>query len=152
MKVARSPSPDELARVCADAMWKEDNASSGLGMEILEIAAGHATVAMTVTGQMVNGHGFAHGGFIFTLADSTFAYACNSYNERTVATHCSISFIRPGKLGDRMVATGREISRSGRSGIYDIRVTVDGAVVAEMRGHCRTIGGALLPLSPLQHE
>lgn len=111
MKIAKSPTPDELARACADAMWKEDNASGGLGMEILDIGAGRATLTMTVKENMVNGHGIAHGGFIFTLADSTFAFACNSYNERAVAAHCNISFIRPGKLGDRLVATAREISR-----------------------------------------
>ena len=116
---------DDLARACADAMWKEDDASQGLGMEIVEIKAGEATLAMTVQPHMVNGHGIAHGGFIFTLADSAFAFACNSHNERTVAAQCDISFIRPGKLGDRLVATAREISRTGRSGIYDVSVTVD---------------------------
>ena len=135
-------SPDDLARACADAMWKEDSASSGLGMEILDMKAGSATMAMTVKPHMVNGHGITHGGFVFLLADSTFAFACNSRNERAVAAHCNISFIRPGKLGDRLIASATEISRSGRSGIYDIRVTVDGVVVAEMRGHSRTIGGA----------
>jgi acyl-CoA thioesterase len=135
-------SPDDLARACADAMWKEDSASSGLGMEILDMKAGSATMAMTVKPHMVNGHGITHGGFVFLLADSTFAFACNSRNERAVAAHCNISFIRPGKLGDRLIATATEVSRSGRSGIYDIRVTVDGVVVAEMRGHSRTIGGA----------
>lgn len=134
-------SPDVLARACADAMWKEDNASSGLGMEIVDIAAGRATMTMTIKPHMVNGHGIAHGGFIFTLADSTFAFACNSRNERTVAAHCNISFIRPGKLGDRLVATAQEISKSGRSGIYDIRVTAGDVAVAEMRGHSHTIGG-----------
>ena len=76
---------------------------------------------------------------------STFAFACNSRNERTVAAQCDITFIKPGKLGDRLVATAREISRSGRSGIYDVRVTVDDAVIAEFRGHSRTIGGVWLP-------
>ena len=142
MKGTTSLSPDDLARACADAMWKEDSASSGLGMEILDMKAGSATMAMTVKPHMVNGHGITHGGFVFLLADSTFAFACNSRNERAVAAHCNISFIRPGKLGDRLIATATEISRSGRSGIYDIRVTVDGVVVAEMRGHSRTIGGA----------
>lgn len=145
MKIAKSLSPDELARASASAMWKDDTASRGLGMEILEIGPGHATLTMTVQPHMVNGHGMVHGGFIFTLADSTFAFACNSYNERTVAAHCHISFIRPGKLGDRLIATAREVSRSGRSGIYDIRVTADDVVLAEMRGHSRTIGGALVP-------
>jgi acyl-CoA thioesterase len=142
MKGTTTLSPDDLARACADAMWKEDSASSGLGMEILDMKAGSATMAMTVKPHMVNGHGITHGGFVFLLADSTFAFACNSRNERAVAAHCNISFIRPGKLGDRLIATATEISRSGRSGIYDIRVTVDGVVVAEMRGHSRTIGGA----------
>jgi acyl-CoA thioesterase len=142
MRSTTSLSPDDLARACADAMWKEDSASSGLGMEILDMKAGSATMAMSVKPHMVNGHGITHGGFVFLLADSTFAFACNSRNERAVAAHCNISFIRPGKLGDRLVATATEISRSGRSGIYDIRVTVDGVVVAEMRGHSRTIGGA----------
>jgi acyl-CoA thioesterase len=138
-------SPDDLARACADAMWKEDDASKGLGMEILQVRAGEATLAMTVQPNMVNGHGIAHGGFIFTLADSAFAFACNSHNERTVAAQGNISFIRPGKLGDRLVATAREISRTGRSGIYDVRVTVDGTAIAELRGHSRTIGGAWVP-------
>jgi acyl-CoA thioesterase len=142
MKGTTTLSPDDLARACADAMWKEDSASNGLGMEILDMKAGSATMAMTVKPHMVNGHGITHGGFVFLLADSTFAFACNSRNERAVAAHCNISFIRPGKLGDRLIATATEVSRSGRSGIYDIRVTVDGVVVAEMRGHSRTIGGA----------
>src|SRR5664279_4015120 len=103
-------------------MWKEDGASQGLGMEILSIGPGEATMAMTVKPDMVNGHGIAHGGFIFTLADSAFAFACNSHNERAVAAQGNISFVRPGKLGDRLVATAREISRTGRSGIYDVRV------------------------------
>jgi acyl-CoA thioesterase len=132
---------DALARACADAMWKEDDASNGLGMEITEIKAGGATLAMTVKPHMVNGHGIAHGGFIFTLADSAFAFACNSRNERAVAAHCNITFIMPGKLGDRLVATAREISRTGRSGIYDVRVTVGDVAIAELRGHSRTVGG-----------
>jgi acyl-CoA thioesterase len=140
-------SPDQLARACAEAMWKDDNASQGLGMEILDIKAGHAVLAMTIKPDMVNGHGIAHGGFIFTLADSAFAFACNSHNERTVAAHGNISFIKPGKLGDRLVATAREISRTGRSGIYDVSVTADDMPVAELRGHSRTLGGALVPIA-----
>lgn len=134
-------SPDALARACADAMWKEDGASQGLGMEITDVKAGSATLAMTVGPQMVNGHGIAHGGFIFTLADSAFAFACNSHNERAVAAQGNITFIKPGKFGDRLVATAREISRTGRSGIYDVRVTVNDTAIAEFRGHSRTIGG-----------
>jgi acyl-CoA thioesterase len=140
-------SPDDLARACAEAMWKDDDASQGLGMEILDVKAGQATLAMTVKPHMVNGHGIAHGGFIFLLADSTFAFACNSRNERAVAAQCNISFIKPGKLGDRLVATAKEISWTGRSGIYDVRVTVDGIAIAELRGHSRTVGGAWIPVA-----
>ena len=124
MNVNATLSPDDLARACADAMWKEDDASKGLGMAIVEIGPGYARLSMTVRPEMVNGQRIAHGGFIFLLADSTFAFACNSHNERAVAAQCNITFIKPGKLGDRMVATAREISRTGRSGIYDVRVTV----------------------------
>jgi acyl-CoA thioesterase len=145
VNVKATLSPDDLARACADAMWKEDGASQGLGMEIVAIKPGVAVLTMTIRPHMVNGHGIAHGGFIFTLADSAFAFACNSHNDRTVAAQCHISFIRPGKLGDRLVATAREISRTGRSGIYDVRVSVDDAPIAEFRGHSRTVGGQWVP-------
>ena len=146
MNVKAALSPDDLARACAEAMWKEDDASQGLGMELAEVKPGGATLTMTIQPHMVNGQRIAHGGFIFTLADSAFAFACNTHNERAVAAQCSISFIKPGKLGDLLVATAREISRSGRSGIYDVRVTVDEAVIAEFRGHSRVIGGIWLPV------
>jgi acyl-CoA thioesterase len=139
-------SPEALARACANAMWREDRASQGLGIEIMEVGPGRATLQMTIQPHMVNGHGIAHGGFIFTLADSAFAFACNSHNERTVAAQGSISFVRPGRLGDRLVARAVEISRSGRSGIYDVRVSAGDTVVAEFRGHSRSIGGALVPI------
>lgn len=145
MNVKAALSPEGLARTCADAMWAEDDASKGLGMEIVEIGPGFAKLAMTVRPDMVNGQRIAHGGFIFTLADSAFAFACNSHNDRTVAAQGSISFIRPGKLGDVLTASASEISRSGRSGIYDVRVTAAGTVIAEFRGHSRSIGGALVP-------
>ena len=140
-------SPDDLARACADAMWKDDDASRGLGMKIAEVKAGQATLTMTVEPHMVNGQRLAHGGFIFTLADSAFAFACNSHNERVVAARGDITFIRPGKLGDVLVARAREISRSGRSGIYDVQVTAGDVVIAEFRGHSRSIGGSWLPES-----
>jgi acyl-CoA thioesterase len=140
-------SPDDLARACADAMWNEDDASKGLGMKIVEIRAGHAVMSMTVQPHMVNGQRIAHGGFIFLLADSTFAFACNSHNQRAVAAQCDITFVRPGKLGDVLVATAREISRSGRSGIYDISVKANDVVIAEFRGHSRTIAGTWLPVA-----
>ena len=136
--------PDELAHASAAAMWSADTASRGLGMEIVEVAPGRATLAMTLSDAMLNGHDIAHGGFIFTLADSAFAFACNSYGERTVAVHCSISFIKSAAKGDRLVATAREVSRSGRSGIYDVSVAVNGVVIAEFRGHSRTIGGSIV--------
>jgi acyl-CoA thioesterase len=145
LRVKGALSPNALARACAEAMWKDDDASQSLGMEILDVKAGQAMLAMSVKQHMVNGHGIAHGGFIFLLADSTFAFACNSRNERAVAAQCNISFIKPGKLGDRLVATAKEISWTGRSGIYDVRVTVDGIAIAELRGHSRTVGGAWVP-------
>jgi acyl-CoA thioesterase len=138
-------SPEDVARACADAMWKEDQASSGLGMKIVDIGPGRATLTMTVAPHMVNGQRIAHGGLIFTLADSAMAFACNSHNEKAVAAHGNITFIRPGRLGDVLTATAREISRSGRSGIYDVRVTVGDEVIAEFRGHTRTVGGTWLP-------
>ena len=145
MNVKAALSPEDVARACADAMWAEDDASKGLGMEIVEIGPGYATLAMTVRPDMVNGQRIAHGGFIFTLADSAFAFACNSHNERVVAAQGQITFIKPGRLGDRLVATAREITRSGRSGIYDVRVAVGDTVIAEFRGHSRVVTGAWLP-------
>ncbi len=147
VNVKATLTPDDLARACAEAMWQEDDASKGLGMEIVEIKPGQATLTMTVGPEMVNGQRIAHGGFIFTLADSAFAFACNTHNERTVAAQGNITFIRPGKLGDRLVAAAREISRSGRSGIYDVRVTAGDVVIAEFRGHSRTIAGTWLPVA-----
>ena len=140
------PDAENLARACADAMWASDNASRALGMELVDVGPGRATMAMTITGAMTNGHGMCHGGYIFTLADSAFAFACNSHNQNAVAQHCSVTFIRPGKLGDRMTAVAVERSRAGRSGIYDITVTgSDGGVIAEFRGHSRVIEGKLVP-------
>ena len=145
MNVKARLSPDDLARACADAMWKEDDASSGLGMRIVEVGSGRATLSMTVQPHMVNGQRIAHGGFIFTLADSAFAFACNSHNEKAVAAQGSITFIKPGRLGDELVAHAHEISRSGRSGIYDVRIKVGEEVIAEFRGHSRVIQGRWLP-------
>ena len=145
MNVKANLSPEDVARACADAMWAEDDASKGLGMEIVEIGPGFATLAMNVRPDMVNGQRIAHGGFIFTLADSAFAFACNSHNERVVAAQGQITFIKPGRLDDRLVAKAREVSRGGRSGIYDVRVTAGDTVIAEFRGHSRVIPGTWLP-------
>lgn len=138
-------SPDEIARACAEAMWKEDRASQNLGMTLTHIAAGEATMEMTVTDVMTNGHGSAHGGYIFTLADSAFAFACNSYDQRCVAQHCAVTYIAPAAKGDRLTATAKETARFGRSGIYDIAVTrQDGSLIASFRGHSRTVPGRYL--------
>ena len=139
-----APSPEETARLAAQAMWASDKASQALGIEIVSTGPGEAVLAMTIAPHMTNGHGTAHGGFIFALADSAFAFACNSHGQTTVAAHCSISFVAPGKAGQRLIATAREISRSGRSGIYDVRVTCEGETIAEFRGHSRTIGGSFI--------
>lgn len=137
--------PDTTARACADALWATDNASQGLGMQLTSVSPGNATLTMTVRSDMTNGHGTCHGGFIFTLADSAFAFACNTYDERTVAQHAQITFIAPAQAGDKLIATASERSRTGRSGIYDITVTLeDGKQIAEFRGHSRTVGGPII--------
>jgi acyl-CoA thioesterase len=136
---------ERLARAAADAMWAQDKASRELGMAIAEIGPGSATLTMTVTEAMVNGHGLCHGGYIFTLADSAFAFACNSHNQRAVAQSCMITYVAPGKLGDVLAAHCREVSRSERSGIYDVTVKrQDGEVIAEFRGLSRTVKGTLV--------
>jgi acyl-CoA thioesterase len=136
----------DLAKACADAMWAEDKASRGLGMQLVSVEPGRAELTMTVTDKLVNGHDICHGGFIFTLADSGFAYACNTYNQRTVAQHCAVTFLRSARRGDRLTARAVERQRQGRSGIYDITVTRDdGTVIAEFRGHSRTIEGEIVP-------
>jgi len=139
-------SPQALAEACAQAMWAEDLATQRLGMRIERIAPGEATLSMAVTDAMLNGHGAAHGGFIFALADSAFAFACNGYNQRTVGHQASITYMAPGRLGDRLIAVAREVHRAGRHGIYDVHVTNDrGEPVAEFRGHSRTVKGTHLP-------
>ncbi|GBQ32809.1 phenylacetic acid degradation protein PaaD [Gluconacetobacter sacchari DSM 12717] len=140
--------PEQRAQASAEALWTGDRASRSLGMEILEAGPGVSTVAMDVTIEMANGVGTAHGGFIFALADSAFAVACNSYNERTVAAHCAITYLRPGLPGKRMLARAREVSRAGRSGLYDVEISQEGLIIAQFRGHSRSIGGTLLPEPP----
>lgn len=142
--------PDELAVACAEAMWRDDQASPGLGMVLEHVGPGIARISMVVEPRMLNGHQTCHGGFIFTLADSAFAFACNAGGQHAVAAHCTISFVRPVRLGERLVATATERHREGRSGIYDVRLTVDDAVVAEFRGHSRTTGGRWFPEEVLQ--
>ena len=142
--MTRRPTPQRIAEAARDAMWAEDQASRALGMRVLAVGPGRSRVRMSVRPEMCNGHHICHGGMLFTLADSAFAFACNTYNERVVAAQGNITFVRSARLGDHLVAEAREISRSGRSGIYDVRVTVGDTVIAEFRGHSRSIGGAWL--------
>lgn len=142
-----------LAEVCANTMWLEDRASKGLGMNLERIAPGEAVLSMTVRKDMTNGHGICHGGFIFTLADSTFAFACNTYDQRTVAQQCAVTFLQPVREGETLTAHAVERNRAGRGGIYDVTVR-DSAnkVIAEFRGHSRTISGRLLDAGTHQND
>jgi len=138
--------PQERAEACAASMMASDNATQHLGMEVSGVSPGHATMAMTVRPEMVNGHAICHGGYIFTLADSAFAFACNSYNQRVVAQMAQITFLAPAFEGDRLTATAAEVWKQGRGGIYDIHVTnQNGDQIAEFRGHSRTVKGTHLP-------
>ena len=139
--------PDEIARRSAEAMLAEDQASAGVGIRLVDVAPGRATVTMTVRDDMVNGHDIAHGGYVFLLADTAFAVACNSYGRSTVAAGCDISFVAATRAGDELTAVAEERHRAGRSGLYDVSVRrADGTVVAELRGRSRTIAGTLVPL------
>ena len=131
----------QTARLVA-AMWATDHASRGMGMVLEEVRPGTATLSMTVAAHMVNSHDVCHGGYVASLADSAFAYACNAYGEVTVASGFDISFVAPGLLGDELVATAVERHRRGRSGLYDVTVRRrgDGEVVAELRGRSRSLG------------
>ena len=134
-----------IAERAAAVMWAQDRASHALGMTLDEVSEGKAALSMTVREDMTNGHGIAHGGFIFALADSAFAFACNSHGQRAVAAGCQISYLAPARRGERLTAAALERHREGRNGITDVTVTnADGAVVAEFRGHSRTIRGSLL--------
>jgi acyl-CoA thioesterase len=140
--------PDEaqqLAERCARTMYDRDPASQIAGMRIDSVAPGYAKVSMTVVPQMLNGHGTMHGGVIFSLADSAFAFACNSRDVASVAQHCSITFVTPGRSGERLTAECHEANLSGRFGIYDCTVTgEDGRVVAMFRGHSAAVRGSVL--------
>ncbi|MFT4730009.1 MAG: acyl-CoA thioesterase [Granulosicoccus sp.] len=138
--------PQALAEACAEALWEGDEATQFLDMTLGDVEPGKCCLAMTIKKTMCNGHGSCHGGYIFTLADSAFAFACNTYNQRAVAQHCNITYLNPAATGDRLTATAREVSKQGRGGIYDIQVhNQNGDVIAEFRGHSRTIKGTLLP-------
>jgi acyl-CoA thioesterase len=136
--------PQEIARQSADRLWAEDDAAKENGISVNMVGPGEASLSMMVTRAMTNGHGIAHGGFVFLLADTAFAYACNSYNKRCVAQHCSITYLKPAQAGSRLTARAREVSRAERSGIYDVSVSDEiGASIAEFRGVSRTVPGSL---------
>ena len=129
----------------AAAMWQSDRACQALGMELVSVDLGSAQMVMTVNGDMVNGHGICHGGFLFTLADSAFAYACNSRNLVTVASGARIDFLRPAHLDDQLMATALVVHQGKRSGIYDVTVTNEaGDCIAQFRGNSTTIGDEIV--------
>ncbi|WP_041841022.1 hydroxyphenylacetyl-CoA thioesterase PaaI [Actinoplanes friuliensis] len=128
-----------MARTAAHDMFDRDKASQRLGMELVSAGEGAAVVRMRVTAEMVNGHGTTHGGYVFLLADTAFACACNSHGPVTVAAGADVTFLRPTAEGDQLEAHARERSTSGRSGVYDVTVSRDGDVIAEFRGRSRVI-------------
>jgi len=137
--------PQALAEATVQAMYPRDNASQALGMKILEIAPGRARMSMLVRSDMLNGHATCHGGFIFALADSTFAFACNSRNLNTVASGCSIEYVAPALRNDTLIAEAQERSLAGRTGVYDITVSnQDGKTIALFRGKSYRIRGEVI--------
>jgi acyl-CoA thioesterase len=137
--------PQQVAEACRDAMWRDDRASRWLGMQVLAVGPGTATLEMKVSEEMLNGHAICHGGLVATLADSAFAFACNTYNERTVASGFDINLLASARLGDVLTAVASEISRSGRVGVYDIAVRNQrGEAVAAFRGRSYTFKGRSL--------
>ena len=137
--------PDDLARRCADQMWADDAASRMLGMSILGVGAGSATVSMTVREDMINGWGLCHGGLVASLADSAFAVACNSHGTETLASGFDVTLLESARVGDELVAVALERALRGRSGLYDVTVTrsSDQTVIAEFRGRSRSTGRAI---------
>ena len=133
--------PKERAEQAAAAMWGRDRASQWAGMALVEVDEGSATLELQIADHHCNGHGICHGGVTFMLADSAFAFACNSRNRSTVAQHNVISYVAPARSGDRLTARATEQSLTGRSGIYDVTVTnQDNVKIAEFRGFSRAIG------------
>src|SRR5947209_14839039 len=134
-------------------MYAADAASQALGIAISDVAPGSAIASMRVRDDMTNGHGICHGGYIFTLADTAFAFACNTYDDVTVAAGADITFLEPVSNGADLIATAVELNRRGRSGLYDVTVRTDeGAVVAEFRGRSRSLGRPLLENSTLEES
>lgn len=134
-----------LAEACGGALFERDTASQAMGMRLLSVAPGRAQMGMTVRADMVQGHGTCHGGYLFALADSAFAFACNSYNEATVAIGCSIDYVAPARLGDTLTAQASEQSRSGRTGNYDVRIeNQNGQLIALFHGKSYKVRGTVL--------
>ena len=132
--------PQALAQRSAAAMYEADLASRHLGIQLEDIAPGRATARMLVRDTMLNGHNICHGGYVFLLADTAFAFACNTYGPVTVAAACDVAFLAPAHLDDELIATATERHHAGRSGIYDVTIRLPNAsVIAEFRGHSRTL-------------
>jgi len=133
---------EALARAVGEVMRREDRVTKWLGLQVEELRAGYARLSMTVTEHMANGQEYCHGGMIFTLADSSFGFASNSHNLRALAAACSIEFLAPARVGDRLIAECREQARAGRAGVYDARVTnQEGELIALFRGKSATVRG-----------
>jgi len=146
---ASPASAQALAERVATEMYDRDDASQNLGMRVVHVAPGVSEVAMAVRADMLNGHAICHGGFIFTLADSAFAYACNSYNLTTVASGCAIDFLAPAREGDLLIARARERSASGRTGVYDVEVDNQRSErIALFRGKSYRIKGHVIEPPP----
>jgi acyl-CoA thioesterase len=148
MSSESTPNPGDalnVARCAVQSMLRSDRASQNLGIEILDVAPGKVRITMTVRREMLNGHGLCHGGFIFTFADSAFAFACNSYGEPMVAAGAAIEFLAPTEAGEQLTADASEVSRTARNGVYDVRVTnSSGECIALFRGR----SSRLRPLAP----
>lgn len=149
-----SHTPQHVAEASRDAMWAEDRASQSLGMAVQAVGPGTATLTMTVRADMLNGHNSCHGGYVTLLADSAFAFACNAYNEVTVASGFDINFAAAAHLGDVLTAQAQEVSKAGRTGVYDILVrNQNGQTIAAFRGRSYTLRGKPLveglPVGPM---
>jgi acyl-CoA thioesterase len=145
-----------VAEACRDAMWRDDRATRMLGMQVVAVGPGTATISMSVREDMLNGHDICHGGLVTTLADTAFAYACNAYNEVTVAAGFDVNLIASARQGDVLTARATELAKAGRTGVYDIEVTNQhGAPVAAFRGRSYTMKGKPLieglPMGKIKH-
>lgn len=135
----------QLARDCAEAMYERDQATRRMGIQLLEAGPGTSKLSMRVRDDMIQGHGTCHGGYLFALADSAFAFACNSYNDATVAIGCSIDYVAPAREGDELIAHAFEQSRSGRTGNYDVRIeNSQGQLIALFHGKSYKVRGTVL--------